>query len=69
MRECCNTLHHAFGNITYSLFQAQSSVLPHRGGVDIQYFTGALDCYRKTVHQLRRQGLWHGFFPAVLRVW
>ena len=49
------------------MLQAYSKVLPNRGGVDID-FSGAVDCYRQTVKHLRRQGLWHGFLPALIRV-
>ena len=56
-----------FNNDYSDIFQAQSKVLPNNGGVNIK-FSGALDCYRTIVKQLKVQALWHGFFPAFLRV-
>lgn len=47
--------------------QAQSSILPHCGGVDV-HFTGMLDCFKQIVKTQGIQGLWSGLTVNLLKI-
>ena len=48
-------------------FQAQSSHLPHYGGVDV-HFTGMLDCFRQVIKTKGILTLWSGLTANMVKV-